>query len=261
MGKSKSVGSAVDQSAWLHAEGTLGAVRMAEALLPIRGVAEHSVGKQNANGKGDHSFLDALRLGYSYQLYVGAILLAHGLWVRLPPLSVRPDARAGRSGSHSDEYDLLAGVNADREWGTDQYAEVERRILRVSGIRPDKRVESLSKGGSLGASRRMSFSLEIKARGQDYMGRDDFPFDDLILEPEARYRARHEGRRWPDVWGCVSQVTGQVIWYPSRCLGATFEITKQGRQYRTAPIKHFLTTEELSDYLSLRNDDLTLDDV
>lgn len=258
MGESEKVRSGSVTDPWLVAEGTLGGIRLGEEMLPGWSVEEHSVGRRNAVGKGDHSFLDSLRLGYSYQLYVGAVLLAHGLWVNLHPLSVRPDARAGREGSHSDEYDLLAGIHGKPHWTDDQYAEVEQRILRVSGLNPEGRVKALTKTCPVSALRSLSFSIEVKARGQRFLTRSDFPFNDLILEPESRYRSREA--TFPDVWACVSQVTGQVIWFPSSALDRSFVTKKGGRTYRTAPIQSFLTTEELCDYLALRNDDLALDD-
>lgn len=240
---------------WLLAEGTLGGIRLAETMLPGVSVVEHRLGTANARGRGDLAFLDALRVGYSFQLYVGAILLAHGFWVRLHPLSVRPDTESGRSGSYSDQYDLLAGVHSQRG-GEISQSDIEQRVLRMSGLSSERRAEPLGEG-FLGAENGVvPFSVEVKARGQAFESRHDFPFDDLILEPENRFRNRAEKGRYPDVWGCVSQVTGQVIWLPSAHLGRSFCTKKQGRHYRTAPITSFVSTQELGDYLSLRNDTL-----
>ena len=238
----------------LFAETTLGCVRLDPSLLPAGSVAEYISGVRNAATRSDQSFLASLQLGYSFQLYVGAVLLANGFWTHLHPLSTRPNAAAGRAGSHSDKYDLLAGVQGRDDWGDDQYSEVQRRILRLAGPDPSLRVAVEGPHCPCEEVRPLSFSIEVKARGQAFDNAGDFPFMDLILEPESRFAKR---TTVPDLWAAVSQSTGAIAWFPSVALASTFVIEIRGRKYRTAPTKHFFTTQQLGDYLSLRgNDDL-----
>lgn len=242
----------------LSAQTTLGSIELAPELLPINTRSEYIRGVRGSTGGSDRSFLSALRLGYSFQVYVGTILLAHGFWTRLHPLCTRPDAQSGRDGSYSDAYDLLGGVQGLPDWGEAEYAEVERRVLRLAGS-----VASPESGAACGVCasqplRGLSFQIEVKARGQEFLDAESFPYGDLILEPESRFSKRDS---YPDLWAAVSQVTGAIVWFPSALLGDTFTIRKGSRLYRTAPTKHFFSTQDLSDYLTLRwDDDLLPDD-
>lgn len=178
-------------------------------FLPERVYEEIEKAKQGADDS-DHRFIASLLEGYKWQFYVLNAIQSYGYWGTIHPLYIRPDFE--QRSDFSDAFDILVGPHPHS-----------------------------------GNGATWVHSLDVKARTRLFNSPADFPFPSIIIEPHSRFKARKD--ILPDFWAHVSQFSGGIIFVSKESVSDWDIENKKGRDYITAPKKHFLSIDQYIEQL------------